>query len=51
MGGVYGVTLRLTSVDVGKCWQVKKSIFFKDSNIILKYNILGDHYELKKTCL
>ena len=26
-------------------------VFFKDSNIILKYSILGDCFGLKKTCL
>ena len=26
-------------------------VFFKDSNIILKYNILGDCFGLKRTCL
>ena len=26
-------------------------VFFKDSNIILKYGILGDCFEFKKTCL
>ena len=26
-------------------------VFFKDSNIILKYSILGDCSGLKKTCL
>ena len=26
-------------------------VFFKDSNIIPMYSILGDHFGLKKTCL
>ena len=26
-------------------------VFFKDSNIILKYSILGDYFGLKRTCL
>ena len=26
-------------------------VFFKDSNIILKYSILGDCFGLKQTCL
>ena len=26
-------------------------VFFKESNIILKYSILGDCFGLKKTCL
>ena len=26
-------------------------VFFKDSNIILKYSILGNCFGLKKTCL
>ena len=30
---------------------VRDRVFFKDSNIILKYSILGDCFGLKKTCL
>ena len=39
------------NLDVMEESHVEDRVFFKDSNIILKYNILSDCFGLKKTCL